>query len=102
MPGLFLKQGTPQGGPISPLLSTIVLDELDRELESRKHRFVRYADDCAASTKTAEPAVGVRNYLTDEGRPLGTGLREQVPKHLRRFWSKAEVVNAEGKGLEPL
>jgi RNA-directed DNA polymerase len=36
---------TPQGGPLSPLLSTLVLDELDRELESRGHRFVRYADD---------------------------------------------------------
>src|SRR5271170_430597 len=40
------EEGTPQGGPLSPLLSNIVLDELDRELERRKHRFVRYADDC--------------------------------------------------------
>ena len=39
-------EGTPQGGPISPLLSNLVLDELDRELERRGHRFVRYADDC--------------------------------------------------------
>lgn len=39
-------QGTPQGGPLSPLLSNIVLDELDRELEQRGHSFVRYADDC--------------------------------------------------------
>lgn len=39
-------EGTPQGGPLSPLLSNLVLDELDRELESRGHRFVRYADDC--------------------------------------------------------
>lgn len=39
-------EGTPQGGPLSPLLSNIVLDELDRELEKRGHRFVRYADDC--------------------------------------------------------
>jgi RNA-directed DNA polymerase len=38
--------GTPQGGPLSPLLSNLVLDELDRELERRGHRFVRYADDC--------------------------------------------------------
>ena len=38
-------QGTPQGSPLSPLLSNIVLDELDKELESRGHRFVRYADD---------------------------------------------------------
>jgi len=39
-------EGTPQGGPLSPLLSNIVLDELDWELDRRKHRFVRYADDC--------------------------------------------------------
>ncbi|PAF20887.1 hypothetical protein CHH61_22955, partial [Shouchella clausii] len=36
----------PQGGPLSPLLSNIMLDELDKELESRGHKFVRYADDC--------------------------------------------------------
>ena len=40
------EEGTPQGGPLSPLLSNIVLDELDRELEKRGHSFVRYADDC--------------------------------------------------------
>lgn len=40
------EEGVPQGGPLSPLLANIVLDELDRELEQRGHRFVRYADDC--------------------------------------------------------
>jgi hypothetical protein len=50
--------------------------------------------------KRSQRAVGVRNCLTDEGRPLGIGLQEQVPNHLRRLWSKAMVVNAEGKGLE--
>ena len=54
---------------------------------------------CATSTKTAEQAVGVRNYITDEGRPLGTGLQEQVSNHLRRRWSKARVVSTGGKGL---
>lgn len=39
-------EGTPQGGPLSPLLSNVVLDELDKELEARGHRFSRYADDC--------------------------------------------------------
>jgi len=39
-------EGTPQGGPLSPLLSNILLDELDKELERRGHRYVRYADDC--------------------------------------------------------
>jgi hypothetical protein len=42
----------------------------------------------------------VRNCFTDEGRPLGTGLQEQVPNHLRRLWSKARVVSTGGKGLE--
>src|SRR6201984_3598743 len=41
-----VEEGTPQGGPLSPLPSNLVLDELDRELERRQHRFVRYADDC--------------------------------------------------------
>jgi RNA-directed DNA polymerase len=41
-----VDEGTPQGGPLSPLLSNIVLDELDGELERRGHRFARYADDC--------------------------------------------------------
>ena len=40
----------------------------------------------------------VRNCLTDEGRPLGIGLQERVPNHLRRLWPKAMVVSAEGKG----
>ena len=40
------EMGTPQGGPLSPLLSNILLDELDKELEKRGHKFCRYADDC--------------------------------------------------------
>lgn len=40
-------EGTPQGGPLSPLLSNVLLDELDKELERRGHKFCRYADDCA-------------------------------------------------------
>ena len=45
-------EGTPQGGPLSPLLSNIVLDRLDKELERRGHRFVRYADDCNVYVKS--------------------------------------------------
>ena len=41
------EEGTPQGGPLSPLLANILLDDFDRELAKRGHRFVRYADDCA-------------------------------------------------------
>jgi len=46
------KEGTPQGGPLSPLLSNVVLDELDKELEQRGHKFVRYADDCNIYVKS--------------------------------------------------
>ena len=42
--------------------------------------------------------LNVRNCLTDEGRPLGIGLQERIPNHLRRLWTKAMVVSAEGKG----
>jgi RNA-directed DNA polymerase len=45
-------EGAPQGGPLSPLLSNIVLDEFDKELEKRGHRFVRSADDCNLYVKT--------------------------------------------------
>jgi len=46
------EEGTPQGGPLSPLLSNIMLDDLDKELEKRGHKFVRYADDCNIYMKT--------------------------------------------------
>jgi group II intron reverse transcriptase/maturase len=51
--------GTPQGSPLSPLLSNIVLDELDKELEKRGHSFVRYADDCSIYVKTEKAAKRV-------------------------------------------
>ena len=56
--GLFAKTevGVPQGGPLSPLLGNIMLNELDKELESRGHRFVRYADDCMILCKSKKSA----------------------------------------------
>jgi group II intron reverse transcriptase/maturase len=48
------EEGTPQGGPLSPLLANIYLDALDQELERRGHRFCRYADDCAPRAQRAE------------------------------------------------
>ena len=53
------EEGTPQGGPLSPLLSNIVLDELDRELENRGHSIVRYADDCNIYVGTRKAAERV-------------------------------------------
>jgi group II intron reverse transcriptase/maturase len=49
---LDTEEGTPQGGPLSPLLSNIMLDDLDKELEKRGHKFVRYADDCNIYVQT--------------------------------------------------
>lgn len=56
--------GTPQGGPLSPLLSNIYLDDLDRELERRGHRFVRYADDCNVYVKSERAGHRVMDSLT--------------------------------------
>jgi RNA-directed DNA polymerase len=57
-------EGAPQGGPLSPLLSNIVLDELDKELEKRGHRFVRYADDCNIYVKTKRAGGRVKASVT--------------------------------------
>lgn len=56
--------GTPQGGPLSPLLSNIYLDDLDRELEKRGHRFVRYADDCNIYVASERAGLRVMESLT--------------------------------------
>ena len=58
------EEGTPQGGPLSPLLSNIVLDELDKELEKRGHQFVRYADDCNIYVKTPKAGNRVMKSVT--------------------------------------
>lgn len=57
-------EGTPQGSPLSPLLSNIVLDELDKELEGRGHDYVRYADDCSIYVRSKKAAVRVRASIT--------------------------------------
>ena len=62
------EEGTPQGGPLSPLLSNLVLDDLDRELEKRGHRFARYADDCNIYVKSERAGhrvmESVSRYIT--------------------------------------
>jgi len=57
-------EGTPQGGPLSPLLSNLALDELDRELERRGHRFVRYADDCNIYVRSERAGQRVMESVT--------------------------------------
>jgi len=68
-------EGTPQGGPLSPLLSNVLLDELDKELERRGHRFCRYADDCNIYVKSK--AAGERVMASLE-RFLAKRLRLKV------------------------
>ncbi|WXJ85269.1 hypothetical protein MTBGP_20730 [Moorella thermoacetica] len=62
-------EGTPQGGPISPLLANILLDDLDKELEKRGHKFVRYANDCniyVKSKRAGERVMeSIRNFLQE-------------------------------------
>lgn len=74
MDGVVVKsvEGTPQGGPLSPLLANIYLDALDRELERRGHRFSRYADDC--NIYVSSPAAGERAMQSIQG---------WIEKHLR-------------------
>jgi group II intron reverse transcriptase/maturase len=76
-------EGTPQGGPLSPLLSNILLDEWDRELERRGHRFVRYADDCNVYVRSL--AAGDRVLIS-----LGRWLTER--RRLRVNRDKSDVA----------
>jgi RNA-directed DNA polymerase len=59
------ERGVPQGGPLSPLLSNIVLDELDKELEQRGHRFCRYADDCNIYIKSKKAGNRLKRSITE-------------------------------------
>ena len=69
------KEGTPQGGPLSPLLSNIVLDELDQELRERGHKFVRYADDCNIYVKSEKAG---RRVLESIDRFISKRLRLKI------------------------
>jgi hypothetical protein len=69
------EEGTPQGGPLSPLLSNIVLDELDGELARRGHRFVRYADDCNIYVSSERSG---RRVMASVARFIASRLRLKV------------------------
>lgn len=59
------KEGVPQGSPLSPLMSNIVLNELDKELDARGHRYVRFADDCSIYVKSEKSAARVLTTITE-------------------------------------
>ena len=81
-------EGTPQGGPLSPLLSNILLDELDKELEKRGHKFVRYADDCniyLATCKSGERVMAsVTAFLEGELKLLVNRSKSAVDRPWNR------------------
>jgi RNA-directed DNA polymerase len=80
-------EGTPQGGPLSPLLSNIVLDELDRELEHRGHRFVRYADDCniyVGSRRAAERTLASVTRFVEHRLRLKVNSEKSAVDHPSR------------------
>jgi RNA-directed DNA polymerase len=85
-------EGTPQGGPLSPLLSNIVLDDLDKQLERRGHSFVRYADDCNIYVKTERAGQrvmeSVKKFLTKKLKLKVNEKKSAVGKpHERKFLS---------------
>lgn len=85
-----VDEGTPQGGPLSPLLSNLMLNELDRELEARGHRFVRYADDCniyVRSRRAGERVMaGVERFLARRLKLRINGEKSAVAApHRRKF-----------------
>jgi RNA-directed DNA polymerase len=120
-------EGTPQGGPLSPLLSNLMLDELDRELERRGHRFCRYADDSnvyVRSRRAGERVMeGICHFVTDRlrlkvnetksavARPgerkfLGftisndeEPIRQIAPEALRRFMQKVRELTKRTQGI---
>ncbi len=79
-------EGTPQGGPLSPLLSNILLDYLDKELEKRGHKFCRYADDCNIYVKTqksGERVMGSVTKLISEKLKLKVNKDKSAVSHVK-------------------
>jgi group II intron reverse transcriptase/maturase len=96
------EEGTPQGGPLSPLLSNIMLNDLDRELEERGHKFVRYADDCNIYVKTQRAGErvleGVTKYLEKKLKLKVNPKKSKVERATRAkflgfsFWKRKGEV----------
>jgi RNA-directed DNA polymerase len=122
------REGTPQGGPLSPLLSNIVLDELDQQLEQRGHAFVRYADDCNIYVRSEKAGQRVMKSVSDFitrrlklkvnesksavdrpsrrkflGFTIAEGAKPQrriAPKALKRFREKIRELTRRTRGVD--
>ena len=81
-------EGTPQGGPLSPLLANVLLDEVDRELELRGHRFVRYADDCNVYVRSQKAGERVMALLKRRYDKLHLNINESKSAVTRAFGRK--------------
>jgi len=96
------EEGTPQGGPLSPLLSNLMLDVLDKELEKRGHRFVRYADDCniyVRSQRAGERVMaGIEQFLAKRLKLKVNKAKSAVaPPRLRKFLGFSFTIGKEIK-----
>lgn len=93
-------KGSPQGGPLSPLLSNIVLDELDKELERRGHKFCRYADDCniyVGSQKAGERVMlGIIKFIESKLK-LKVNLNKSGVRHCSEVKFLGYTILAEGR-----
>ena len=95
------EEGTPQGGPLRPLLGNIILDELDKELEKRGHKFCRYADDCniyVRSRKAGERVMeNITNYIEKVLKLKVNRNKSAVDKPSRRKFLGFSFYTREGK-----
>jgi group II intron reverse transcriptase/maturase len=80
-------EGTPQGGPLSPLLANVLLDEVDKELERRGHRFVRYADDCNIYVSSKRAGERVLAVLRQKYAQLKLRINEEKSA-VARVWDR--------------
>jgi len=99
------EEGTPQGGPLSPLLANLMLDDLDRELERRGHRFCRYADDCniyVQSQKAGDRVMSsVAGFLEDKLHLRVNRLKSAVAHVSERKFLGHRLLSGGRLGIAP-
>jgi len=99
------EEGTPQGGPLSPLLANLMLDDLDKELEKRGHRFCRYADDCNIYVQSLQAGervmASVTAFLEDKLRLRVNRSKSAVAHVSERQFLGHRLLNGGRLGLAP-